>query len=143
MGKRVIVSIEANLMRWACLVSVSVFLLLPVVCLAAKSSVELQDLIMLYLPPETASDNMLYDWGLGADPGSPIRWTTKGIVEAPKAYSEFGSYMRKGTTVITVNGKPMYSQLERSRVAGKWNVVLIGPRGGFARVQIESNANSA
>jgi hypothetical protein len=139
--KSSVASIKANVMRWACLFGVSLILALPLECLGARSSIELQDLLTLYLVPETASYNM-YDWALGADPGSPIQWTTKGIVEAPTAYSDLGSYIRKGTTVITSNGKPMYSQLERARVAGKWSVVLIGPRGGFTRVQIESNANS-
>jgi hypothetical protein len=108
--------------------------------LHTAQSCELTDLVRLFV------DGVQYwaDWQIGAEPGTPIAWTTEGKHDDPPEGlgSTYGSFARHGTVVLTVQGKPAYQQLKQIIVPGEWNIWLVGPNAGVTLVMIESEYGS-
>lgn len=97
-----------------------------------SKTVELDDLITMFLLlalPENKDFKEMPDWRVAAEPGTPIRWTTSGIAEAPEYMNKDGYYyQRRGTAVVTIGGKPTHTVLRQTVETGKWTVALFGPR---------------
>ncbi|WP_305042827.1 hypothetical protein [Geoalkalibacter sp.] len=101
---------------------------------AGTTSIEMVELIEMLMPPQGEAE-ALGDWSWGAQPGSPITWATTGIEEAtPEEHKAGYPYRRVGKAVLDIDEKPTHQILEKNVVPGKWNIILLGPRGGFTRV---------
>lgn len=115
---------------------------LPVKAKAVKSAkndtLELADFIKMFMEPK-GTPATLGDWTFGARQGSPINWKTSGIRETSSAVQAAGYYyQRVGEVVFTIDGKPTHQVLERKVVPGRWTITLLGPRGGFTKVNIST-----
>lgn len=97
----------------------------------SANAIELANLIALYSIPDNASYTVLA-WSTGAEPGSPIVWKTRGVIDGE----------RIGEVIVTVNGEPTHHVLEENLAPGKWRVILSGPRAGISSIRISSNVNS-
>lgn len=119
---------------------------------AGRGRIEFADLIRLFVPVEDGLNRReehsnSYDWGMGAGVNSPIQWHHGGYADADRKHLFYptgsGSwdlhYQRTGEVVITVNGKPTHDVLGTSVEEGKWNLVLLGLRGGVSIVKIETD----
>lgn len=101
---------------------------------AEATSIEMVELIKMLMPPQGEPET-LGDWSWGAQPGSPITWETTGIEETSPEEQKAGyPYRRVGKAVLSIDGKPTHQILEKNIVPGQWNIILMGPHGGFTRV---------
>jgi hypothetical protein len=103
---------------------------------AAANSMEMVELVRMFMQPKGGPDK-LGDWTIGAQPGTPIKWQTSGMQETSREEQKAGyPYRRTGKAVLTIDGKPTHQTLENTVVPGTWKITLLGPRGGFTRVNI-------
>jgi hypothetical protein len=104
-------------------------------CLTANTkSIDLIDLISIYLPPPSAH---FQAWKSGANYRSPINWKTEGI----RWMKERKTFIREGQVVVTVSGKPI-CVLRRYWEPSIWRITLFGPRAGILGVEIETTVGS-
>jgi hypothetical protein len=108
-------------------------------------SIELDDLIpmfMLLALPENKNFREFPGWDVAAEPDTPIHWITSGTAEAPEYLNQDGYYyQRRGTVVVTINGKPTHSVLRQTVETGKWTVTLLGPRCCPTRVDMSPDGD--
>lgn len=110
---------------------------------ASVGRMEFTKLIQLYMLPQGASFNEA-NWDTGSDTKTPISWNHNGTREC-EAYleKEYGvPFCRNGSIALTILGKPTHTILERTIQPARWNVVLMGSRGGVSFVKISSNVLS-
>jgi hypothetical protein len=106
---------------------------------AAAHSVELSKLVDTFLLPADADNNL--GWSVGSTPDSPIEWQTSGIDDGSKCGVK-EAFCRKGSAIVTVNGKITHEVLEKNIQPGKWIVTLAGSRNRVSNVSIQSDTNS-
>lgn len=101
--------------------------------------IELDELIKLYMLPAGVSYTL--GWETGSEPGTPISWEHAGIKDCDDFHErKFGTGgCRTGNVVITVNGQPTHTVLERTVEPGRWTITLMGPRAGITYISLESN----
>lgn len=87
-------------------------------------------------------DHTLYDWATGSEESSPIEWLHDGIKSTPQEQQGYFGYpfFRDGQVIITNNDEVTHKVLGRKIKSGHWNIRLVGPRGGYARIFFEPNA---
>ena len=106
--------------------------------MAASNSIELSKLISSFL----LSDNSDFgSWSVGTTPDFPIKWKTSGLADGTKCNVE-DPFCRRGTTVVTINGKVTHKVLAQKARPGQWLITLSGPRAGVNQVTIESDVSS-
>jgi hypothetical protein len=112
------------------------------------TSIEFVELLKLYMLPADSDlppgASTFGDWFAGSSPGTPISWEHEGIKDCDEYQKkEFGTYFcRTGSVVVTVRGSPTHRVLGKTVEPGRWQVTMMGPRGGFTFVSIDSNVIS-
>lgn len=91
---------------------------------------ELYDLIKKLLYDSTGFEN-IGDWAVGKPKKYPVSWQSDKIEMSNDTSINF---YRKGISDITIKGKQVMS----SGKAGKWNIMLKGPRMGYGSFSIMS-----
>lgn len=115
--------------------SVASLVVLAAVALAAERkecepkhpSIDLCDLIMLYMIPATDPPHSALSWMTGAGCDSPVEWKTTGT----------GGGKREGQVIVTIDGKPL-RLLKKYVVPAPWNITLIGDRWGIREMHLSS-----
>lgn len=111
----------------------------------AVRGIELEALVRLILLPARASYNVS-DWAVGAQAGSPINWLHAGIEDAgDKGSLDYGAefpFIRRGESVVLINGKPSHQVLGRRVEPGLWDISLLGARAGVMAMTTSPQSNS-
>ncbi len=94
---------------------------------------ELYDLIKKLLYDSTGFEN-IGDWAVGKPKKYPVSWQSDKIEMSNDTSINF---YRKGMSDITIKGKQVMS----TGKAGKWNIMLKGPRMGYGSFSIMSPAS--
>lgn len=100
---------------------------------ASPRTIDWFSLLESFALPAAANYNVA-DWATNARSGGPIRWQTDGVA------STLQGLERRGTAVVTIRGKPV-QMLGRTSAPHAWQVVLLGSRAGYDRVELRSNMN--
>jgi len=107
-------------------------------------SIDLANLIRLYMLPAGKFESSMLDWSTGSTQGTPIIWEHAGVKDCdPYHDKEFdAANCRTGHVVVTVNGKPTHTVLGKTVQPGRWKILLMGPRPGASDVEFDSDAIS-
>ncbi len=121
---------------------------------AGSDRISIEALLSMFLPEKDAQFIPSATYFMPWDPTlrSPIEWRHPGLASgsnsgdvrlndlAGKSWSR--PFSRTGNVVITVDGHPTHYFLEKTRQAVKWQLTLIGARGGVDVIGISSNVMS-
>ncbi len=95
------------------------------------NSHELLPLIFLFAFPKS-SLGTVQDWSIGARKRDRIDWITDGV-----AWTDDMEGTRIGTTIVTMNGKPLYV-LKKHLELAPWTILLRGAHAGVYEVRVSS-----
>jgi caspase domain-containing protein len=119
---------------------------------AGRGRIDFEELLRLFIPvpdrdPPILNAYYSYDWIIGSTEFSPIQWAYEGVRFADNNNvvrdfkgEEWGSFVREGTIVITVDGAPTHHVLLRQKVPGQWHIAMTGFRSGFHGVSFTNDA---
>lgn len=100
----------------------------------AVNTIESIDLLKIFALDKSVNHNM-YSWETGTEESSPIIWLHGGI--KPTTRKDY-PYERRGEVYVLNQGKITHKILNSNIENGKWQVTLLGARGGYFNVEIDS-----
>jgi hypothetical protein len=107
---------------------------------AGSDQISIEALLGMFLPDKDENFIPSATYMMAWDPAvrSPIKWHHAGLKSGPDLSdvkmdtmsSSWTAFSRTGDVIITVEGKPTHTILERTRKPVKWNVTMLGARNG-------------
>ncbi len=112
-----------------------ILLFLLIVSLNATSiiKVEAQDLLRALAYEENSPYVKLYNWNIGIDNMSPIKWDPNGNNWTPKGFE------RKGKVYLTNNGKITHNIIDKTKRPGYWELLLLGNKDKIIKATLIPN----
>jgi hypothetical protein len=116
---------------------------------AGSDRISFEDLLKSFLPSAANSGANMISWDMAAGPFSAIRWKHAGLT-SPKErerifdinVNEWTGFARTGETIITLNGKPTHTVLEKTRKPVPWRIDMMGSLGGATAIRMSNDFSS-
>lgn len=115
---------------------------------AGDDRISFADLLDSFLPDEGDIATMI-NWDRASGRHTAVRWKHDGLKfadERPKLFdltgNEWKFYSRTGQVIITVNGQPTHTVLQKTRQPATWTIDMMGARSGATKVMINSDVYS-
>jgi hypothetical protein len=116
---------------------------------AGSDQISIEALLGMFLPDRDKDFIPSATYMMAWDPAvrSPIKWHHTGLKSGPglsdvkldaMSSSWTAPFSRTGDVIITVDGKPTHTILERTRKPVRWRVTMLGARGGALVVGLDN-----